>query len=54
MNEVKITRPAGTQRPARIGYRGRSVILYTPPETETTKRSGQSCQRVLFKPATGL
>lgn len=57
MNEVKISipgRPVPKGRP-RIGYRGRSVILYTPPETENYEKSvarcGQSaCQSPLAGP----
>ncbi|TEB06495.1 Endodeoxyribonuclease RusA [Pelotomaculum schinkii] len=56
MNEVKITipgRPVPKSRP-RIGYRGRSVILYTPPDTENYEKGVASAgQEACKSPATG-
>ena len=56
MNEIKITipgRPVPKGRP-RIGYRGRSVILYTPPETENYEKGvAQVGKQACESPATG-
>lgn len=56
MNEVKITipgRPVPKGRP-RIGYRGRSVILYTPPETENYEKGvARAAKESCLSPATG-
>ncbi|TEB12152.1 Endodeoxyribonuclease RusA [Pelotomaculum sp. FP] len=56
MNEVKITipgRPVPKGRP-RIGYRGRSVILYTPPETENYEKDvARAGKEACTSPATG-
>ena len=56
MNEVKITipgRPVPKGRP-RISYRGRSVILYTPPETENYEKGvARAGKEACESPATG-